>query len=217
MPPGAKVRVSIRNVFNPSRGGIVPTVAAFVPLDDEGRPHGDQRHYHPWGRLLRTVPFVHGARHGVERVYGRRGRKSYVREEIPWTDGRVHGVKKAYHPDGTVRSASHYRRGQAHGASRAFDEKGRLLALTEFENGQRHDKAVKYWPDTGEPRRVATYDRGDVTGVLREYYASGALKRELPFKENARHGVEKQYDPDGAVIRTRTWSQGELVSEKPGP
>jgi len=59
------------------------------------------RKNHDNGQLEYEIPYVNGKRHGVAKYYHTNGKFEH---KIPWINGRLHGIKKIYYRDGTLRS-----------------------------------------------------------------------------------------------------------------
>jgi antitoxin component YwqK of YwqJK toxin-antitoxin module len=153
-------------------------------------------------------------KHGLEVIHATN------RVEIPWVDGKVHGVRRTFHapapddPDGEPRlhTETTYENDVAHGPSRSIDRDGRPLREGVMRHGKRHGTTTDYWPRTGKPRRIVEYSDGAVVGVAREFYADGRLKRTVPFRAGMMHGKEEQYEADGRLTRTRFWFDGAEVT-----
>ena len=162
----------------------------------------------------RLVTYQTGVRHGIEKEWAGSHSVRYLRIEIPWQNGKVHGQRKLYHPNGKVMTTTTYRNDVVTDESRTLDPEGRLERTVSFRNGKKHGEMKDLWPETGKLRRSITYRDGKVEGVAREYYSNGKLKRESPLKNNALHGIEKLFQPDGKPQETRYWIDGDLVDEK---
>ncbi len=219
LPEGTKVKVKIGYHYSYGQGKdstneYEPHVASMVPLDEEGRPHGTKvvKSAPNSPMPARRIPYVHGKKHGVEKVFVDRHK---LQAEIPWKKGKVDGVKKMYYPNsGKIRSKTEYKNGQPHGTTKTLTREGKLMRKGKLVKGDRHGKMLDYWPETGTKRRVVLYDRGKVINTVTEYTKDGKLKREIPFKNNQRHGIEKVYNKDGKVKEKRYWYKGKRMTER---
>lgn len=219
LPEGTKVQVTVGQFYDMGHthaaNDFVPFIESAVPLNAKGRPHGEEQSFTREGRMTRTVSYVNGVKDGTEKIYRRGPRGKHVlATEIPWTKGRIEGVRKTFHPGGQLSSESPYKKGKAQGKARSFDAEGRLVSECTKKDGQLNGTLTDYWPDTGKPRRVINYKKGEVQGVAKEYYANGQLKREIPFKKGTMHGEEKRYEGDGSLARTKYWLEGQGVSKE---
>jgi antitoxin component YwqK of YwqJK toxin-antitoxin module len=217
LPEGSKVQVTIGQYFDSgqdtSSNQMQPYVYSIVPVDRRNRPDGEELFFKPGGHAAhRIVPWKEGERRGVERHLEGWGRNRRAVVEIPWEDDRVHGVKKTYYPDGTLRSETHYHKGDAHGPSRTYDREGNLTRESNMHKGLRDGVMKDYWPGSTQIKRVIEYRDGKVHGKALEYYRSGVLKREMAFRNDRMHGEEKQYDGEGKLETTRYWIDGEAVA-----
>jgi antitoxin component YwqK of YwqJK toxin-antitoxin module len=210
-PEVQRLRVVVAQYYRSGEEDFYPYARSVVPLDEENRPHGTEIRYTnpPRRQRLAMAEWSHGVKHGQEVVFS-----GESRTVIPWVKGEVHGWRRTYDAEETLRAETRYVRGVAHGPRRSYDAEGRLLREAVMERGERHGELTEYWPGTEQPRRVVPYRHGVVHGRTREYYRNGELKRVIPFRENAMHGVERIFEPDGTLVRERVWEEGDLVSER---
>jgi len=215
LPKGHKVRVAFGSIYDPSHGRRRGRMHSLVPIDPNGQPDGVEQFFAPWGgSSIRQVPYRHGVKHGVEKIFFWSGGRHHLQREIPWDNGVLQGTKRTFYPDGTVQSQTECRNGVADGLARTFDKHGKLASECTMRGGKRNGVLKDYWPKTGKVRRIIRYEAGKVVGTMKEYYSNGQLKREVPFKNNAIHGQEKQYAADGTLVRIRQWQAGRFISEK---
>ncbi len=213
MDAGQRVRVTLSLFFEFGQTGssntMQPYVQALVPLDREDRPHGIERFYHCHHAnsysLLREIPWKHGKRHGVERIFTR----GHLETEIPWVNGVIQGNRKTFYPDGSVRSVSPYVDGVPQGRLLSFDQEENITRESFMEDGRLHGILTDYWPGTDQPRRIIPYQNGRVHGTMRAFYANGNLRTKAEFVDGLRHGSEIHYEVDGSVIRHLTWENDE--------
>jgi antitoxin component YwqK of YwqJK toxin-antitoxin module len=208
-----KLRLTIAPWWDPSKG-IRRMIQTITPINSKGQPDGEEHTFRPLFGQSRSVTYQAGVRHGVEKEWAGSHSVRYLRIEIPWQNGKIHGQRKLYHPNGKVMTTTTYRNDVVTGESRTLDPEGRLERTVSFRNGKKHGEMKDLWPETGKLRRSITYRDGKVEGVAREYYSNGKLKRESPLKNNALHGIEKLFQPDGKPQETRYWIDGDLVDEK---
>jgi antitoxin component YwqK of YwqJK toxin-antitoxin module len=71
-------------------------------------------------------------------------------KEIPYANGKMHGIIKYYYETGGLSSAIPYKKGRAHGIAKWYYETGVLQSTIPYTNGLRH-------------------------GIIKEYHSSGAL------------------------------------------
>jgi antitoxin component YwqK of YwqJK toxin-antitoxin module len=209
IPEDFKARVTFGRYYDhgqtTSTNQFEPYVQSYVPLDQEGKPHGLELRFTERGGPVRTVTWVHGVKHGPERI----GNKI----EIPWVKGKVEGKKKTFYRNGQVSSIMPYVDGEPHGELISYDREGRLVRKGKMVKGERQGELIDYYPETGNPKRIVPYKDDKVDGTVRMFYRDGTLKTEMPFKQDVRHGVEKEYDGQGELERIIYWYDGERVSK----
>ncbi|OPZ30550.1 MAG: MORN repeat variant [Lentisphaerae bacterium ADurb.BinA184] len=213
LPDGYTARIEFATFGAGGDNRTIRYVCQMTPLDPDGRIDGTETAFADWYRKpSRLSPFKQDVRHGVERLFQNGG--EVLQAEVPWEDGKIHGVKKTYHPSGALASETTYVQGSPTGLSRSFAPDGQLLRALPFKDGRRNGPMTDYWPGRGETvQRVIEYRDGEVDGMSREYYADGKVKWEKPFRRNTLHGIERHFAPDGTVERTRFWLDGKEVGE----
>ncbi len=211
-----KARVTIGDFVSnhAAYDGLNYYIRSIVPVDANGRDHGQQQWFDMNGSLVRTVPWNAGVKEGTEVVLEGNGRHEIPRQEIPWKNGRIEGIRRTYYADGKVQTETTYVNGTAAGPSRAFDRNGALARECVMKDDKRNGTQTEYWPSEKKPRRVAEYKDNLLQGAVKEYYLSGKLKRQTNYVNDLLQGEERQYDEKGDLTLTRYWLAGELVSKE---
>ncbi len=210
-----RVKVVIGTFFNQNYATRDEMIAALIPLDEKGRPHGVAHYFGGDTRLERRVTWRHGVRHGPEVELAREtGWRPYDRKVTPYREGTIHGTVKIYYPDGKLQTEIPYVDGVQEGVSRTYARDGTVLRQVTFKGDERHGEMVERWPTTKELRRVIPYRDGEVHGLVRQYYDSGRIRREIQCRDGDFHGKEVQYDEEGEVIKTRWWFRDDVVDGK---
>jgi len=207
LPESHKVRPRIRYRWSDDNLKHFPVLVALTPLGPNGKPDGTERHF---GAEVRTVPYERGLKHGTE-VTRRGGR---VLSETPWKKGKLHGIKKVYHPpNGKLHMEVPYENGLRQGVAKTYDLPGRLVKVTPYRKDKAHGKVIEYYPGIEQEKKVIPFRKGKVHGVVYEYHEDGTLRRELPARDDRFHGIEKAYDEKGQLTRTRYWLDDDIVSK----
>ncbi len=206
-----KARVTIGDFVSnhPAYEGLNLFIRSIVPIDANGRNHGEQSWFDMHGRLLRTVPWNAGVRDGNEIVLEGSGR-----QEIPWKNGKIEGIRRMYFADGKVQTETTYANGVAAGPARSFDRNGDLIRECTMKDDKRNGTQTEYWPAEKKPKRVSEYKDNLLQGTVKEYYLSGKIKRETSYVNDMLHGQERQFDENGQLTQTRYWLKGELASKE---
>ena len=185
----------------------------LTPRDADGEIEGIEWAFAtgPGHVQTRMTPFRAGTRHGVETYRMQRG--NHLRAEIPWDEGRIHGVRRVYFEDGTLQAETPHERGVINGETRVYDRQGRILQRATVVDGRRHGEAIDYWPENPDRiwRRIP-YREGTVHGTSRAYYLDGTLQWERTFESNRRHGIERHFDGEGNERRVTYWLDDTEVS-----
>ena len=216
LPEGYTAKPDIHTTYTEKDPtNLRPYIVSIMPLAPDGKPDGEHKFYDKARNVIRVVPYRDGVRHGLETELHFAQQQSTVIGEVPWQDGRIVGVKKAYHrTNGKLRMEAPYSNGVRDGVVREYDLAGRLEREMPYRKGKREGESTDYWSVTGKPRRVVPYRKDKVHGTVREYHENGRLRRERPVRDEAFHGVEKQYNEDGELISTVYWLDDGKVTEE---
>ncbi|MBN8217795.1 MAG: DUF4352 domain-containing protein [Spirochaetes bacterium] len=88
--------------------------------------------YYPNAALKSSVPWVKGARHGLEIQYFETGTNKM--KWVPWAKGLRAGENKLFWPSGKVRAVWNTREGRLHGAAAFYGENGVLQRSYAFKD-----------------------------------------------------------------------------------
>lgn len=194
-----------------SSNQLEPYISSLVPVNAQGEKNGVETFHEPRDRTpTHTITWKNGVKEGPERYYTGRS----VSTEIPWKDGKIHGVRKQFNSKGDVTSQVTYENGQIVGTAKSYDSEGNLIREVPYKDGQMHGKRVDYWPQTGEPRRVVPYVEGQSHGEVVEYHLNGKVKRRVMVQQGQLHGKERVFNDEGEEIAQRFWLDGSQVSEQ---
>lgn len=129
------------------------------------------------------------------------GREYYtsgqVAEEIPLKDGKKHGTKKIYKPNGKLEKEIYYEEG-IKDLQKEYDENGNLIKKTD------------YYP-TGDIWSEGFYENGKL--VSGNFYA-GYLVSTTFFDENKKKTKHIKYDEDGSIKSETGYKDGEEIYKK---
>jgi antitoxin component YwqK of YwqJK toxin-antitoxin module len=217
LPEDHKLQPVVTFTWSDDEAKPIPCLVSLTPVDPDGKPDGEARYYDDTF-VRRVVPWQHGLKEGVEKecVWPDGGRGGSVTvSETPWRNGKVHGVKKLYHPEnGKVSMEVPYADGLRQGVAKSYDLPGRLEKVVPYKDDKADGEVIEYWTATGKPRKIVPFRNGVAQGVVREYHDNGNLKNELPVENDLFQGIEKQYDEKGTLVMTRYWLRDELVSKE---
>ncbi len=213
LPEGHQLRLEFMTISKAVTG--YPEDRRYLCLvttvDAAGKPDGKEVNYVAFsGQAVRRATYKHGVQDGLEQKFD--VQSGAVVGEIPWVNGKVHGVKRTLHPNGKPANETTFEQGVIR-ASRSYTEDGQVGRIVLFADGERHGATTEYWPDKPDAvKQVIPYRKGKVDGVVKAFYLNGGLKWERPFRDNRQHGIEKQYAVDGKVEKSVYWLNGNPVS-----
>lgn len=120
------------------------------------------------GNLRATIPYSHGKKHGIERVY----EDGILNMEIKWIKGKQGGTQTVYDDIGLKIESSQWREGKKHGLELFFRRNQTVWKSIEWRWGKKHGEEL-------------------------EYYYTGEIKSSKIWRRNHRIGLTRYFDVDG--------------------
>ncbi|WP_203292908.1 toxin-antitoxin system YwqK family antitoxin [Luteirhabdus pelagi] len=96
-----------------------------------------------------------------------------------YEEGKLHGVKTTYYPDGTKTEELSFENGEKQGPNKYYSPEGVLLKELQYENDKLNGPA-KYFDADGNAVIEGQYKNGMKDGVWK-YYKDGKVEREETF------------------------------------
>ena len=81
-------------------------------------------------------------------------------DEIPYVNGKIHGIEKWYYESGALRRESQYENGKKHGIDKFYYESGALLVETPYVRVNIHGIVKSYEEGKSNIYRLALYEKG---------------------------------------------------------
>ena len=108
-------------------------------------------------------------------------------------------IKRSYFPNGNIEYEAEYLNGKLDGLSRVWHKDGTLFSESEYSNGQPHGVWKKYFPNNNIMYE-ASYEFGNKHGNEKWFYETGRIKSEQNFiNGNAKLDITR-WKPDGTLI-----------------
>jgi antitoxin component YwqK of YwqJK toxin-antitoxin module len=131
---------------------------------------------------------------GERRYWDREQTK--IHSEHLFKGEKEHGLQRAWHKNGELKSESPYRDGKMHGTFKQWDEKGKLLGSFVMKAGTGTFQA---WYPNGQPHHIWPFRSGKEDGELRTFFETGKLFQVITYKEAKPHGVSYVWNRDGEL------------------
>ena len=212
--PAHRLQVTYQKFYDPSvTEGLREMASILTTLDANGVRDGEETFFRPLQHQpVRIVTWKAGVQDGPEKQFQVVGGKYYLDTLIPWKNGKVHGVKQGFYPDGKVLSEASYVQGRLDGVSKNYEPDGFVTRSSSYRDGKRDGPLTEYWNTTRKLKKTINYKMGKVDGQVRQYYDSGKLKMEAQLWDDKYHGIQKEYDEDGKLRQARYWILDKQVS-----
>ena len=88
--------------------------------------------YYESGALMYEIPYVNGKEHGIRKGYYRSG---VLLSETPYVNGKAHGIEKSYYESGALFSETPWINGKEHGISKDYYKSGKIESKFYYKNG----------------------------------------------------------------------------------
>ncbi len=159
------------------------------------------------------------------------------KEERMMKDGKIHGIYKRWHPEGTICEESTYMNGKLHGKQYYYSIYGRLMQELNYNEGIMHGIQIayheklgtimsKYYYKEGKPygehttyhkngtlSSLCTYnDSGMLIGTARNWHSNGRLARDATYIDGKLHGMYFEYNESDLPIRALYFEHGTIRS-----
>lgn len=126
------------------------------------------------GKLVSEGAMKGKEREGTWVSYHKNAKEVMMREE--YKNGKLHGKKTTYYPDGKVTEEISYLNGLAEGENLYYAPTGVLLKKLQYKNDLLHGPAV-YYNGKGEVSIEGNYKNGKKDGLWK-YYENGKVREE---------------------------------------
>ena len=147
------------------------------------------------------TPYKDGKPHGQRRTYYPDGT---LWEESSYVNGLQEGVEKWYRENGTLWITATYKNGKKDGPEKEYHRNGVVSSEIQYVNGEKHGLGKSYY-ESGALWSEVLYRNGKAIGPGKGYYESGALQWETPYKNDKKEGLKKEYYEDGVILRTTSY------------
>jgi antitoxin component YwqK of YwqJK toxin-antitoxin module len=137
------------------------------------------------GNLEYEIPYIDGKIHGIFKEWHSNGNLMY---EIPYINGKEHGIWKHWYDNGILRNEKSYVDGKLHGILKGWYKNGNLECEHSFINGDEHG-IFKDWYENGNLKYEKSYINGKKHGIWKIWYSNGNLQCELSYVDDIYDGV----------------------------
>jgi antitoxin component YwqK of YwqJK toxin-antitoxin module len=166
-----------------------------VYLVDEGRRHGECRHFAEEGKLRAEMYYLHGKLHGPSIMYSDDGK---ILARTWYCEGKRTGKTHYYFLSGALSSLQRFKEGEWEGAQEYFYEDGSKKSLIPFSSGKLHGEVQLFW-ESGKPKRSVHYLKGLREGMDKLWNEQGILIDEGEYRFGQPVGTHRHYFADGKV------------------
>lgn len=159
-----------------------------------------------------TTPFT-GTAIREDMIQSGRRFERIIRFVINYKDGRRHGEFTIYHSNNAIDTRGNYKDGSLHGDLYKHRENGDLLSKDVYVNGKKHGQSIKWYPQESRARcsreapkpqqisHIINYENNKKHGEYVERHTNGALKKTATYRNGQLVGEKKYYDLSGNVLR----------------
>ena len=124
---------------NPFGGKVEKTyftggqISSTYTWSDKSGKNGILRKFGYSGHMTSSVHIKNGVKDGIETIYDEKGR---VIKQSPYVNGRIHGIEKAFYPNGSRMITYTYQYGMKSGYAFAYNPDGTVNKKAKFKNNK---------------------------------------------------------------------------------
>lgn len=134
---------------------------------------------------------------GVVKVEDEKFYNGNLRSETPYNDeGKIHGFKREFYENGSVKSETEYENGESNGKYVQYYENGQLFEEGTYKNGY-WNGAYKQYHQNGQLKILNHYDNGKRDGDFERYNENGILISKFSYSNHKCDGDFEMFYPDG--------------------
>ena len=181
------------------------------------------------GNLRSELSYDAGKLNGSCTWYYENGQKE---QEAFYSDNRLNGIMRRWHPNGRIESEMLYVEGKRDGTAITYDAAGNKIIEEQYSNDTLSGP-FRQWHADGTPKVEGAYLHGlfegrwvyyDAAGVVvgtgdfrhgsglqKGWWPNGKIMREIQYKDNLKHGYEKWFDENGVLERQFEYEAGNPV------
>lgn len=137
-----------------------------------------------------------------------------VSESGSYTEGKVNGAYKLFHPNGKLRILATHKDDELHGLFEKYNQEGALIESVNYEDGEYEGVYKSFYPYSSDAVEYeVNYEKGKIVGDIKLYYPNNILKEQIQMNEGLRNGVYKRYFNTGLLEIEKKYIAGELSGE----
>lgn len=124
-------------------------------------------------------------------------------------DGRLTGLVKMYHDDGTLYAEATFNNGIKEGSFKTYHDNGTIKEQGTYKNGEFNGAYDSYFSDKRIEQKC-TYMNGLKEGKCTEYYNNGNIRIQRFYKHDQEQGLCEFYYQNGSIAGRFNYLDGEL-------
>lgn len=140
--------------------------------------------------------------------YTRKDSAGVLLESGTYQEGKLHGIRELFYPDGKVKVRERYHQGVITDLYEYFHPNGNTELTGYYVNGEMYGIWKKYYED-GKLLEEVTMSKNEELGPFTEYYPNGKLQAQGYYLHGPNEdGVLKLYDESGELYKTMLCDSG---------
>lgn len=148
----------------------------------------------------------------IHGIYKRWHDNGTLCEESVYSNGKLNGKQTYYSIHGTVMHEFNYTDGLMNGPQTSFYTNGRLMSRLTYKNGIMYGEKSTYYK-CGTLKTLETFnDQGLIVGTAREWHPNGRLARDATYIDGKLHGMYFEYNAHDIPTRAMYFEHGTIVA-----
>lgn len=125
---------------------------------------------------------------------------------IPFTDGKIHGIRRTYWENGNLKEELTFVYGTMEGTVKTYYQNGNMKFKGQNKNDYPHGNWIAFY-ETSEKKIEYSFINGVEQDSIINYYKDGTIKSKGYFVDGLKEGEWLYYDEEGNLVGSRTFKQ----------
>lgn len=187
-----------------------------------GTPDSNWKWYDLEGNLIKSETFKDGSGTLYEYTKARKRDKDgqvnisiALKKEVPFQEGKIHGLQKNYYPNQTLASKINFKEGKQFGPFEERYPDGSIKLKGNYLNGKPQGTVYTYHPkkadDASKPvvSKMVVYEDNQSNAMLTEFSRNGVKTLEMALRDEVPNGNFKTFYADGTIMTTGQFTNGQ--------
>ncbi len=169
---------------------------------------GTSKKYYYGTNPASIIEYVHGKINGKKKIYYENS-AGKIMEESEYKDDIKNGPSNFYTLSGDLIAEYTYVNNQLQGVQKSYYPAKKIMSEQEFVDNMENGFSKEYY-ENGKLKSEGIFVKGVLNGLWKDYNEDGTLKSQGNYVNGAKEGKWQEFDATGKIIKTTTYSKGQI-------